>query len=233
MNSIIPARKALTAGEADPQDGERASGGRDTILRAAAILFSTKGYAESGLREIAEMAGIRSSTVYYHFASKEQIYEEIIRIAIDVVSGSVTAELKALPPDATPCMRLEAAIAGHLRALHDNKPFTSTNAQSRIKLPDEVNEVIGPMREKYSSFWRAMLEEAKASGWLKPGLEPNLLRPLMLGTLNRTIGWFDPDKGSLSTLIDTTVTMFSGIWKKPAPARPARKRRTRSAVRWR
>ncbi len=191
---------------------------RDIILREAAVLFSTKGFAESGLREIADKAGIRSSTVYYYFASKERIYEEIIRIAVDTIFAAVSAEIAALPDGASPRLRVEAAIRGHLRALHGNKPFTSTNAQSRIKLPDEVNSIIRPVRDGYSAFWRKLLDEAQAAGWLKKGLEPRMLRPLILGTLNRTVGWFDEREGPVQALIDTTITTFSGIWNEAPPA---------------
>ena len=204
---------------------ERTSSGRENILREAATLFAAKGYTESGLREIAEMAGVCSATVYHHFVSKEKIYEEIIRIALDAISAAVTAELLALPLDATPRMRIEASITGHLRALHTSQPFTSTNAHSRIRMPQEVNSVVGQMREQYSDFWRALLEEAKAAGSFKPGVEPNMLRPLILGTLNQTLGWFDSDNGSLETLTRTIVTLLSGIWNEPDMAARVRKRR--------
>ncbi len=192
-----------------------AAGGRETILREAAKLFSSKGFAESGLREIAQMAGIRSSSVYHHFASKERIYEEIIRIAVDAIHASALREIAALPANPSPRQRIEAAIAGHLRALHSNKPFTSTNAQSRMKLPSDVDAVIRPVRDLYSGFWRKLLEDAARAGWLKPGLEPRMLRPLLLGTLNRSVGWFDASQGPVDKLIHTTIETFSGIWSEP------------------
>ena len=201
---------------------ERAPGARDAILLEAATLFSTKGYAESGLREIAEQAGIRASTVYHHFASKERIYEEIIRIAIDGIADAIAHDLRLLAPDATPRLRVETCIAAHLRALHANKPFTSTNAQSRIRLPDEINLVIGPMRERYSNFWRDMLDAARAAGWIRPELETRMLRPLILGTLNRTVGWFDPARGPVDALISTMITLLAGIWVDPAPSPQSR-----------
>ena len=213
---------------------EAVAGGRETILREAAKLFSDKGFAESGLREIAEMAGIRASTIYYYFPSKESIYQEIIRLAVDTTYASVCAELAALPDGATPRMRVEAAITGHLRALHSNKPFTSTNAQSRMKLPQEVNAVIRPVRDRYSEFWRGLLEEAESAGWLKRELDPRMLRPLILGTLNRTVGWFDVDQGSVDTLIRAIILTYSGVWSEPPPAasvRPFKKTpASRSAV---
>lgn len=203
-------------------EAERARGARDTILKVAATLFSTKGYAESGLREIAEQAGIRASTVYHHFASKERIYEEIIRIAIDGIADAIAHDLRRLAPDATPRLRIETCIAAHLRALHAKQPFTSTNAQSRIKLPAEINLVISPMRERYSNFWRDLLDEARAAGWIKPELETRMLRPLILGTLNRTVAWFDPARGPLEALSRTLIAMLAGIWVEPAPGAPAR-----------
>ena len=220
--------------DAGSADAERAPGARDTILRVAATLFSTKGYAESGLREIADRAGIRASTVYHHFASKERIYEEIIRLAIDGIADAIDRDLRRLAPDASPRLRIETCIAAHLRALHANQPFTSTNAQSRIKLPAEINLVIGPMRERYSNFWRDMLDEARAAGWIRPELETRMLRPLILGTLNRTVAWFDPARGPLEALVRTMITMLAGIWVEPAPgltARSARKPRTGAAAR--
>lgn len=221
MNTVVKEKKPLRpVAAAEP---EPVQGGREIILREAAKLFSEKGFAESGLREIAEMAGVRASTIYYHFASKEAIYEEIIRLAVDTIHASAVAELAALPAGATPRMRVEAAIAGHLRALHANKPFTSTNANSRMKLPEEVDAVIRPVREGYSQFWRGLIDDAQAAGWIQPEVDPRMLRPLILGTLNRTVGWFDAGEGSVETLIRTIVQTFSGIWNdSPRPAQRAK-----------
>ena len=226
INTLARDRPSAHAAPITAAEIEAVTGGRETILREAAKLFSDKGFTESGLREIAEMAGIRASTIYYHFPSKESIYEEIIRLAVDTTYASVCAELAALPDGATPRMRVEAAITGHLRALHSNKPFTSTNAQSRMKLPEAVSAVIRPVRDRYSQFWRGLLEQAESAGWLKRDLDTRMLRPLILGTLNRTVGWFDPDQGSVDGLIRTTILTFSGIWAKPPPAanvRPLKK----------
>lgn len=223
----LPARRRPGRGpaQADVAEADRVPNAREAILRVAAELFSDKGFAESGLREIADTAGIRASTVYYYFPSKEHIYEEIIRIAVDRTLAAVQEEFSGLPADATPRMRVEAAIRGHLRALHANRPYTSTNAQSRMRLPEAVNEVIRPLRERYSDFWRGLLEEAWRTGWLKRELEPGMVRPLVLGTLNRTVGWYDTGRAPIDKLVATTLTTFSGIWSEPAAAPATRLRK--------
>lgn len=54
------------------------SASRQLILDVAAGLFSSHGYAETGLREIADKVGIRPASVYHHFESKDRILEEIL-----------------------------------------------------------------------------------------------------------------------------------------------------------
>jgi AcrR family transcriptional regulator len=48
------------------------------ILEAAATLFSTKGYAAVGVREIAELANVNVSMISYYFSGKAGIMKEIV-----------------------------------------------------------------------------------------------------------------------------------------------------------
>lgn len=54
------------------------SGTKDKIIDSAIELFSEKGFYETSVRELAEMSGIRVSSLYNHFAGKEQILEAIL-----------------------------------------------------------------------------------------------------------------------------------------------------------
>ncbi|NYI81194.1 TetR/AcrR family transcriptional regulator [Nocardioides panzhihuensis] len=51
---------------------------RDEILDVAARLFASKGVANTSTREIAETIGIRQASLYYHFAGKDAIVEELL-----------------------------------------------------------------------------------------------------------------------------------------------------------
>lgn len=51
---------------------------KDVILNAALELFSQRGYDSTGLRDIAKLVGIRESSLYKHFKSKEDIFNAII-----------------------------------------------------------------------------------------------------------------------------------------------------------
>lgn len=47
---------------------------RQNIINAAKQLFSEKGYAATGLREIAEKAGVSLGNIYNYFKNKEEIF---------------------------------------------------------------------------------------------------------------------------------------------------------------
>lgn len=48
------------------------------IFEAAVELFHQKGYAGATVREIARMAGIKESSVYNHYTSKEEIFDCVL-----------------------------------------------------------------------------------------------------------------------------------------------------------
>jgi AcrR family transcriptional regulator len=51
---------------------------RSSILQVAANLFALEGYSAVSIRAIARRVGIKEGSIYRHFASKKQIFNEII-----------------------------------------------------------------------------------------------------------------------------------------------------------
>ena len=54
---------------------------RQRLIRAALELFTTKGYHDTTTAQLAKKAGIAEGTIYRHFASKQQLVNEIYRAA--------------------------------------------------------------------------------------------------------------------------------------------------------
>jgi AcrR family transcriptional regulator len=53
-------------------------GGREVILKAAMQVFAEKSYAGASIREICKAAGVTKPVLYYHFRSKEHLYQELL-----------------------------------------------------------------------------------------------------------------------------------------------------------
>lgn len=61
----------------------------DRIINASIDLFSISGYTETSIRDIAKKVGIKTSTIYYHFESKEAILSSILNEFMDMVRNSI------------------------------------------------------------------------------------------------------------------------------------------------
>lgn len=55
----------------------RTPGSKEKLLKAAEILFATKGFKEVSVREIAARAGVNSALVGYYFGGKQGLFNEV------------------------------------------------------------------------------------------------------------------------------------------------------------
>jgi AcrR family transcriptional regulator len=63
------------------RDAERT---RAALLIAARTLFSTRGFANTGVRDVAELAGVNSSLVGRYFGSKQGLFRATLEQVIDI-----------------------------------------------------------------------------------------------------------------------------------------------------
>lgn len=72
---------------------------REQIMSAALKLFATKGFAATKISDIVERAQMSHGLVYHYFKSKEDIFYELLKRAIQTSSESVlTVEIQSLHP---------------------------------------------------------------------------------------------------------------------------------------
>jgi AcrR family transcriptional regulator len=77
---------------------------RSQILDASLHLFSEKGFTRTSVRDIAQAAGITDAAIYYHFASKRDLFEALIeeRGFTAAIEGLERAEITVGPREAIP-----------------------------------------------------------------------------------------------------------------------------------
>lgn len=93
---------------------------RATILAEARTIFARQGYAETSLREIAEAVGIKTPSLYAHFASKEALYAEVYA-AVSVDHTSFFDELVRRSSEMEPLARLQHILGG-IEAYYRDRP---------------------------------------------------------------------------------------------------------------
>lgn len=185
---------------------------RERILLEAARLFRHHGYAATTLREVAECAGIKAGSIYYHFESKEQILAEVMDKGIQVVAAAVRERIDALPPKARSRQRIAAAIEGHLWGLLHHGDFTSANIRIYGQIPIAVKNRHRVVRRAYADTWDRLLDDALTRGELRTDASTAVVRLFVIGALNWTVEWYNPQKGSFNEFVkQVTTIVFDGI----------------------
>jgi TetR/AcrR family transcriptional regulator, cholesterol catabolism regulator len=202
------ATKTLEKPAASEADGAT----RERILLEAARLFRHHGYSATTLREVADCAGIKAGSIYYHFESKEQILGEVMDKGIQVVAAAVRERVDALPPKASARQRIAAAIEGHLWGLLHHGDFTSANIRIYGQIPTAAKNRHRVVRRAYADYWDRLLAEALKRGELRGDTSTAVVRLFVIGALNWTVEWYNPQKGSFNEFArQVTTIVFDGI----------------------
>lgn len=175
--------------------GKPPGGSRQQILDVAAKLFRARGYTETSLRDIGKLAGMKAGSIYHHFASKEELATEVLRIGVRKVHDAVVAAVMELGGGANAKARLQAAMAAHLETLLDESDYTSAHIHCFPNVPEGLRRELGSERKEYENVWRGLLDDAAAEGVLTPGVDRSAARLAILGALNWSLEWYDPRQG--------------------------------------
>jgi AcrR family transcriptional regulator len=62
---------------------------REKLFRAAVTLIAEQGFSATTVEEIAEHAGVAKGTVYYNFASKSELFEELLRHGVELLTADL------------------------------------------------------------------------------------------------------------------------------------------------
>lgn len=180
--------------------GRPAPGGsRRLILDTAARLLRSGGYHQTTLREIAEAVGLRKASLYHHFASKEEIVEAVVNDGVRFCQDAVLTALAKTEGHA-PHHRLEAAIEAHLTALHGQRDYTTASIRVFAFGATPVPASVLAARRAYEDVWRVLVAELQGTGALPPERSPDVLRYVILGTMNASIDWFRPERFDIGEL---------------------------------
>jgi AcrR family transcriptional regulator len=83
------AGRGLATGDRPGARAKRSAERRDAILAAALDEFADRGYAATRLDDVARRADVAKGTIYLHFADKEALFEELIRMELSPVVAAL------------------------------------------------------------------------------------------------------------------------------------------------
>lgn len=128
---------------------------RESILQAAAELFSQRGYAGVGVDELAARSGIAKTAIYHYFGSKDGLLAAVLeRTAAAWIDG-----IRQSSSEATyPFERLDRALAG-MRTMLEEKSWVLKLVQIlALEVADQKPEIRATLQSLFRRATDAIVE---------------------------------------------------------------------------
>jgi AcrR family transcriptional regulator len=174
---------------------------RARILDAAAYVLSRQGYAGTRLVDIAERASIQTPAIYYYFASRDDLIEEVMAGGLAQMTENLTSTLAALPAETSPLDRILAAAEAHLRLELEISDYTTASIRNRGQIPARLRMRADHESDRYGAVWRGLFDDATRAGELRSDVDPRMAQMLVLGALNWTAEWWDSTRSSVDSIV--------------------------------
>lgn len=187
--SAIAARRAVARDGDNPAYRER----RQEILHAAARVFKAKGLAGANLGDIAAEAGADRASLYYYVGSKEELFQEVVREAVEA-NLAWAREFRA--SDAPAPEKLRQMIISVMKSYSDNYPVLYVFLQEHLsRMPAKHAAWSREMRESNREFEQIFVDvirDGQAQGTIRAAGAPVTVAYGLLGMLGWTYRWYNP-----------------------------------------
>ncbi|HEX4568264.1 MAG TPA: TetR/AcrR family transcriptional regulator [Vicinamibacterales bacterium] len=176
---------------------------RDAILHATARLFRERGFADTGMRDIAAAADLSAANLYHYFDGKNDLLFYCQDRALDRMLSAVAA---ARRDSRSAAERLRTVFTAHLRTLLDEIEGATAHLQVD-SLPPALRDAIVAKRDRYERALRRIIAEGIASRELVD-TDPALVARAMLGAINWTVTWFRPEGPGSSAAVGDVISRY-------------------------
>jgi AcrR family transcriptional regulator len=158
------------------------------VTEAAAALFSTRGFLETSMEEIARAAGLSKGGMYHYFKGKTEILFAILSDFMDQVLGDVEGRLTAIQSsEGKLSFLIRRHVETYVRHMH----------AARVLLKEAYNlpaEDLKRIKEKERRYYRAV--EKVVTQLLGPDAGKGARTAAtfsLLGMCNWIYSWYDPE----------------------------------------
>jgi AcrR family transcriptional regulator len=160
----------------------------ERVQAAALTLFAERGYHGTGIRQLADAAGLSSASLYHYMGTKEELLVAIMR-------SSLTELLEAardVAGIADPGERLVALVRLHVRT-HATAPEQTRVVDDEVNaLSTEARAEVVALRDRYEALWQSALDEGVARGDFRIG-SVAVARRAILEMCSGVARWWTPD----------------------------------------
>ncbi|MFI5524894.1 TetR/AcrR family transcriptional regulator [Streptomyces platensis] len=171
---------------------------RRRLFDAAVTLIAEQGFSATTVDEIADRAGVAKGTVYYNFASKNVLYEELLRDGIDLLADSLRRAADATAArGGTRVDALDAMIRAGLDFIACSPALIQLYVAELWRTNRTWRDTLTSVRGRAQAVVEDVLRDAVRTGELSDELDIPLTASALLGmVLVAALDWqsFQPDR---------------------------------------
>lgn len=154
---------------------------KQAAVRAAAGVFSAKGYHGASTRDIAGQLGIRQGSLYYYFGSKEEALEEVCVYGLSQYTENMAAIADSKQAFET---QLLAVVTNHLTSYRDKSEALKVFNDERLYLPPERRTRLKVLGSRYRSELESMIDTAILNGEVGAAIDSHFAAQSIISICN-------------------------------------------------
>ncbi|MFE2249308.1 TetR/AcrR family transcriptional regulator [Streptomyces lavendulae] len=162
--------------------GARRQATRQKLYEAAVTLIAEQGFSATTVDEIAERAGVAKGTVYYNFASKTDLFEELLRHGVGLLTASLrTAAQETEARGGTRIEALDAMIRAGLVFIDRYPAFTQLYVAELWRTNRAWQSTLMVVRQEAVAVVETVLREGVERGELSTEIDVPLTAAALVG----------------------------------------------------
>ncbi len=150
-------------------------------IRAAASVFSEKGFHGASTRHIAERLGIKQGSLYYYFESKEEALEQVCLYGLRQYAENMAAIAESEQPFRN---KLFEVVTNHLTTYRERSEALKVFNNERLYLPESRRVRLHDLGSRYRELLESMIESAIAAGEARDTIDSHFAAQSVIGICN-------------------------------------------------
>jgi TetR/AcrR family transcriptional regulator, cholesterol catabolism regulator len=163
---------------------------RDELLELAATMFADRGLRATTVRDIADSAGILSGSLYHHFASKEQMVDEVLRGFLDWLFERYESIIDTEP---NPLERLKGLFLASFEAIEKRHAQVVIYQDEAKRLSSQPRfAYVNERNKQQRKMWVDVLTQGIEEGYFRPDVDVDLVYRFIRDTTWVSVRWYQP-----------------------------------------
>lgn len=186
---------------------------RQELLSAAADVFGERGFHDASIDEIAERAGYSKGAVYWHFASKDDLFLALVEERVDRPMREMIELLQSAPAELDMAPEASRRFAELLAGQRDWLLLDNEYWSQAVRDPDLRRSYAKRRRELRAALGSALAARAGTLGAPQIGIDPErvatAIMALSIGLAQQAL--VDPGAVPADLLGETIVQIYRGL----------------------